>query len=132
MPVEGRSLSSRQTQDVVRDPEIGQPINSRQCPEAAEGVARESEGRTWLSLLRAVRQDQPGGHPGPQGYRIWNFPALRRGRRIGFRPLWSSLGRRDGFVRRKLGRRGSYAIALRTELNPLDGRPDTSQTHCLS
>src|SRR5215213_8138806 len=66
MPVEGRSLSSRQTQDVVRDPEIGQPINSRQCPEAAEGVARESEGRTWLSLLRAVRQDPPRGRPGPR------------------------------------------------------------------
>ena len=47
-----------------------------------------------------------------QGYRIWNFPALGRGLRLGFRPLWSSLGRRDAFVRRKLGRRGSNAIAL--------------------
>src|SRR5215467_15623532 len=28
MPVEGRGLSSRQTQDVVRDLEIGQPSNS--------------------------------------------------------------------------------------------------------
>ena len=28
MPVEGRSLSSRRMQDVVRDQEIGQPINS--------------------------------------------------------------------------------------------------------
>src|SRR3982751_5936333 len=66
MPVEGRSLSSRQTQQAARDPEIGQPINSRQCPETAEGVARESEGRTWLPLLRAVRQDQPRGRPGPR------------------------------------------------------------------
>ncbi len=47
-----------------------------------------------------------------QGYRIWNFRVLNRGRRLGFRPLWSSLGRRDGFVRRKLGLRGSNAIAL--------------------
>src|SRR3954451_22571914 len=47
-----------------------------------------------------------------QGYRIWNFRAIGRGRRLGFRHLWSSLGRRDAFVRRKLGRRGSNAIAL--------------------
>src|SRR6516165_6400401 len=65
MPVEGRGLSSRRTQDVVRDLEIGQPINSEECSEAAEGVTRESEGRTWLSLLCAVRQDLPRGYPGP-------------------------------------------------------------------
>ena len=46
MPVEGRDLSSRQTQYVVRDLEIGQPINSEECSETAEGVARESEGRS--------------------------------------------------------------------------------------
>src|SRR5436853_5363605 len=64
MPVEGRDLSSRQTHDVVRDLEIGQPINSEECSETAEGVARESEGRSRLSLLRTVRQDQPRRHPG--------------------------------------------------------------------
>src|SRR5882762_3794575 len=63
-PVEGRDLSSRQTQQVVRDLEIGQPINSENCSETAEGVARESEGRSRLSLLRAVRQDQPRRHSG--------------------------------------------------------------------
>src|ERR1700694_3146105 len=57
MPVEGRDLSSRQTQYVVRDLEIGQPINSERCSETADGVARESEGRTRLSFLRPVRQD---------------------------------------------------------------------------
>src|SRR6202022_4260106 len=51
------SLSFRYTQ--VRDLEIGQPINSENCSETAEAVARESEGRSRLSLLRAVRQDQP-------------------------------------------------------------------------
>jgi hypothetical protein len=45
--VEGRDLSSRQTQYVVKDLEIGQPINSNKCPEAADGVARES-----VSLVR--------------------------------------------------------------------------------
>src|SRR3954470_21997689 len=56
---------------------------------------------------------RPGVKPaGGQGYRIWNFRAIGRGRRLGFRHLWSSLGRRDAFVRRKLGRRGSNAIPL--------------------
>src|SRR6266852_1295296 len=44
MPVEGRDLSSRQTQYVVKDLEIGQPINSDECSETADGVARESKG----------------------------------------------------------------------------------------
>ena len=44
MPVKGRDLSSRQTQYVVKDMEIGQPINSKQCSETADGVARESKG----------------------------------------------------------------------------------------
>src|SRR6202051_1318890 len=45
-------------------PEIGKPSNSETCSKAADGVARESEGRSWLSLLRAARQDQPRRHPG--------------------------------------------------------------------
>src|SRR5262249_34042773 len=56
-PVEGRGLSSRRTQHVVRDLEIGQPINSEECSETADGVARESEGRSRLSVLCPVRQD---------------------------------------------------------------------------
>ncbi len=44
MPVEERGLSSRQMHDVVRDVEIGQPINSEKCSETADGVTRESEG----------------------------------------------------------------------------------------
>ena len=31
--------------------EIGKPINSEKRPETAEGVARESEGRSWLGLV---------------------------------------------------------------------------------
>src|SRR5712692_6538055 len=64
MPVEGRGLGSRQTQQAVRDREIGQPNNSETCSEAADGVTRESEGRSWLSVLRPVRQDQPRRHSG--------------------------------------------------------------------
>ena len=43
MPVEGRGLGSRPTQEVVRDLKIGQPINSEECSETADGVTRESE-----------------------------------------------------------------------------------------
>jgi hypothetical protein len=64
MPVEGRGLSSRQTQDVVRDWRLGNLSTPIKCSETAEGVTRESEGRSRLSLLRAVRQDLPGRHPG--------------------------------------------------------------------
>ena len=46
MPAEGRGLSSRRTQEVARDQEIGQPINSEECSETADGVTRESEGRS--------------------------------------------------------------------------------------
>ena len=35
--------SSRQTQYVVKDMEIGQPINSEECSETTDGVARESK-----------------------------------------------------------------------------------------
>src|SRR5438477_1862649 len=65
MPGEGRDLSSRRTQYVVRDLEIGRPINSEECSETADGVARESEGRSRLSVLCPVRQDQPRGHSAP-------------------------------------------------------------------
>src|SRR5207237_10171891 len=64
MAVEGKGLSSRPTQDVVRDLEIGQPSNSETCSETTDGVTRESEGGGRLSLLRPVRQDQPRRHPG--------------------------------------------------------------------
>src|SRR3984893_13246984 len=39
--------------------EIGQPINSEKGSEAADGVTRESEHRSRVSLLRLVRQDLP-------------------------------------------------------------------------
>jgi hypothetical protein len=41
MPGEGRGLSSRPTQDAVRDLEIGQPSNSEKRSDTADGVTRE-------------------------------------------------------------------------------------------
>ena len=43
MPVKGRDLSSRQTQYVVKDIEIGQPINSEECSETTDGVEAKRE-----------------------------------------------------------------------------------------
>src|SRR5207302_787124 len=43
-------------------PEIGEPSNSATCSETADGVTRESEDRSRLSLLRPLRQDQPRGY----------------------------------------------------------------------
>src|SRR4249920_2309854 len=100
MPVEGRDLSSRRTQHVVRDLEIGEPINSEECSETAEGVARKSEGRSRVSLLRVVRQDQPRGHPGAclcpvplqQGRTGRGWSGVR-----GYRGVWgAAVARRTG------------------------------------
>ena len=52
MPGRDGTLVQDERANVVRDLEIGQPINSEQCSETADGVARESEGRSRLSLLR--------------------------------------------------------------------------------
>src|ERR1700732_3108941 len=64
MPGEGRGLGSRQTQQAARGREIGKPNNSETCSEAADGVTRESEGGSWVPVLRPVRQDQPRGYSG--------------------------------------------------------------------
>src|SRR6516162_2728038 len=106
MPGEGRDLSSRRTQDVVKDLEIGQPINSEECSETAEGVARESEGRSRLSLLRPLRQDQPRRHLGPC---LCPVP-LQQGRTGGGRSR--VCGHRSVWVERWVG---ELALALRQE-----------------
>jgi hypothetical protein len=53
-PVEGRDLSSRQTQYVVKDLEIEKPINSNRWSEAADGVARESAKSLSVSRMREI------------------------------------------------------------------------------
>ena len=53
---EGRGLSSRQMQDVAKDTEIGQPINSKRGSEAAYGVARERRREVLSeSRMREIR-----------------------------------------------------------------------------
>src|SRR6266851_4724977 len=103
MPVEGRGLSSRQTQQAVRDGEIGQPNNSETCSEAADGVARKSEGGSRLSLLRPVRQDQPRRHSGAC---VCSVP-LEQGRTGRGRPGFC--GHRSVWGRAVAGRTGACA-----------------------
>jgi len=92
IPGEGRDLSSRRTQYVVRDLEIGNLSTPNGVQKLPEGVARESEGRSRLSLLRPVRQDQPRGYPGPRlcpvpaptrVHRVWMVKTSRTSKRMG-------------------------------------------------
>src|SRR5580693_6169493 len=64
MPVEGRDLSSRQTKYVVKDLEIGQPINSAECSETADGVARESKGVKSCPRAGCGKSARPGSMSG--------------------------------------------------------------------
>src|SRR6266404_1136441 len=102
MPVEGRGLSSRQTQQVARDREIGKPNNSETCSEAADGVTRESEGRSRLSLLCPVRQDQPWGYSGT----CLDIPLCRApaGELIGDHDAWRPHLLLQQFAQEPLGR----------------------------
>ena len=102
MLVEERGLSSRQTQQVARDREIGQPNNSRKTigSEAADGVARESEGGSQLSLLRAVRQRSAArifwrmpmlSAVPTMAHRAWTARILRTSRRMEWSGGWPEL-----------------------------------------
>jgi hypothetical protein len=57
MPVEGRDLSSRQAQHVVKDMEIGKPINSDNVQKLQ--MALHAKAKAW----RLVREPDAGDLP---------------------------------------------------------------------
>ena len=61
IPVEGRDLSSRLTQQVVRDLEIGQPINSENCSETICLIRnRACHSRKVASMVASKSIGSPG------------------------------------------------------------------------
>src|ERR1700732_2649865 len=101
-------------------PGIGKPSNSETCSRAAEGVARESEGRSRLSLLRAVRQDKPRRYSGARLCPVpleqgcaggWTGRTLRTSKRMGSSDGWPNWRLRSG--RRHTDRSRSDACSYR-------------------
>src|SRR6516165_10993036 len=59
MPGEGRGLSSRQTQQAVRDREIGQPNHYETCSATADSVTRERRREVLSeSRMREIRMSR--------------------------------------------------------------------------
>src|SRR5260370_19149068 len=67
MPVEGSGPGSGSAQNASEGLETGQPSNYREYPEASDGAACQSEGRTRLSFLLTVRK---GASPRRSGVRL--------------------------------------------------------------
>src|ERR1700741_5301125 len=85
MPAEGRGLSSRQTQHVVRDLEIGQPSNSEKCSETADGVTREAKaeaGYRFYALDDKISRDDILAHAYAQCHSNKSLPLRKQGARL--------------------------------------------------
>ena len=82
MPVEGRSLSSRPTQDVARDLEIGQPSNSEECSEtqtALHAKAKAEAGYRFYALSDKISRGDILVHADAQCRSNKSLPLRRQG-----------------------------------------------------
>src|SRR6202051_3854022 len=120
MPVEGRDLSSRQTQYVVKDLEIGQPINSEECSETADGVARESEGVKSCPRAGCGRSACPVVCPAKAG--MFSRRQTCRGKSQAPRSLDGRVaGNKDSEAYRQGRQRGDYESPGRNESKRASG-----------
>src|SRR5215472_10512705 len=82
MPVEGRGLSSRPTQDVVRDLEIGQPSNSESVQKlqtALHAKAKAEAGYRFYALYDKISRDDILVHAYAQYRSNKSLPLRRQG-----------------------------------------------------
>ena len=92
MPVEGRGLGSRQTQQAVRDREIGQPNNSETCVQklqmALHAKAKAEAGYRFYALYDKISREDILAHAYAQcrsnkGAPAWTARTLRTSKRMG-------------------------------------------------
>ena len=125
--------------------------HSKKCSEAADGVTRESEGRSRLSLLRPIRQDQARIFwlrltPVPfqqRAHRAWTAKTSQTSKRVGSSGGWLNWRLRSGgrntdrsrsdecsfsspvmvdrYTRRRHWHRRHATLIRRREVNPLAG-----------
>ena len=80
--MEGRGLSSRQTHDVVRDLEIGQPINSKSVQKlqtALHAKAKAEPGYRFYALYDKISRDDILAHAYAQCRSNKSLPLRRQG-----------------------------------------------------
>jgi hypothetical protein len=96
MPVEGRGLSLKETQEATKTEGLVMNLTTPESVQKLQtGVARQSEGIAQLSFLRAVRQ---GVSKGCSGLRLRMLQSQWRGSRSGLSRTSSRTEESDGWT----------------------------------
>jgi len=80
MPVEGRSLSARRTQQVARNLKIGQPINSPKCSNCRWRCTRKRRLKPpvgYRYYLEAMHDGRPVPDAGQDAFDAWVHAVLQ-------------------------------------------------------
>src|SRR5215472_15619467 len=112
MPGEGRGLSSRPTQDVVRDLEIGQPSNPKKCQKmqmALHAKAKAEAAYRFYALNDKINRADILAHAYAQcrsnknlplrrqgAHRAWTARTSRTSKRVGLSGGWPNWRWRSG------------------------------------